>query len=242
MSTLIAGFDTRRITADELALVPTPEATDTHQPIPHIAIANEVIQGLGMRGFEVKTQEYAVSPDGMRMFGLITSTMEFEGVNFAVGLRNANDKSMKLGLCAGFRVLICSNLAFMGEFQGLMAKHTSRFNLEEACDIALGRIHRGVNDMKTSIQRLKDFEIPDSVARNAIYDAFVSSNGWKLPSMIMRSVHDLYFDPIYDEFKPRTAYSLHNSFTSAFKELKPIRQFQETAKLTPFITEAVGIN
>jgi hypothetical protein len=43
-------------------------------------------------------------------------------------------------------------------------------------------------------------------------------------------VHDLYFEPKYQEFRSRTIWSLSNAFTSAFKELDPIPQFKATAK------------
>jgi hypothetical protein len=48
-------------------------------------------------------------------------------------------------------------------------------------------------------------------------------------------VHDLYFKPKYEEFRPRTIWSLSNAFTSAFKELDPIPQFKATAKLGGFL-------
>ena len=50
-----------------------------------------------------------------------------------------------------------------------------------------------------------------------------------------RSVHDLYFEPKYEEFRARTIWSLSNAFTSAFKELDPIPQFKATAKLGEFL-------
>jgi hypothetical protein len=46
---------------------------------------------------------------------------------------------------------------------------------------------------------------------------------------------DLYFEPKYEEFRPRTIWSLSNAFTSAFKELEPIPQFRATAKLGEFL-------
>jgi len=52
---------------------------------------------------------------------------------------------------------------------------------------------------------------------------------------LARTVHDLYFEPQYEEFKPRTIWSLSNAFTSAFKELDPIPQFKATAKLGEFL-------
>src|SRR5437870_3103540 len=52
---------------------------------------------------------------------------------------------------------------------------------------------------------------------------------------LSRPVHDLYFKPQYEEFQPRTLWSLSNAFTSAFKELEPIPQFRATAKLAGFL-------
>lgn len=48
-------------------------------------------------------------------------------------------------------------------------------------------------------------------------------------------MHDLYFDPKYEEFRARTIWSLSNAFTLAFKELEPIPQFKAMAKLGAFL-------
>jgi len=42
-------------------------------------------------------------------------------------------------------------------------------------------------------------------------------------------------DFTYEDFKPRTIWSLSKKFTSAFKELDPIPQFTVTAKLGEFL-------
>ena len=55
------------------------------------------------------------------------------------------------------------------------------------------------------------------------------------PKHLARNVHDLYFEPKYEEFRPRTIWSLSNAFTSAFKELDAIPQFKATAKLGEFL-------
>ena len=61
------------------------------------------------------------------------------------------------------------------------------------------------------------------------------------PKHLARKVHDFYFHPQFDEFQPRTMWSLSNAFTSAFKELDPIPQFKATAKLGAFL-EAIESN
>src|SRR5438445_5011406 len=94
---------TGKITREELALVPTPPATNTHRPIPHYEIVQALIETLGFRHIGVVRDEYAVSPDGMRMFGVLDLDYEYSDTRFSIGIRNANDKSMRLALTIGLR-------------------------------------------------------------------------------------------------------------------------------------------
>ena len=70
--------------------------------------------------------------------------------------------------------------------------------------------------------------------RHSIYEAFIEGK-LEAPKHLARTVHDLYFEPKYEEFRPRTIWSLSNVFTSAFKDLDPIPQFKATAKLGEFL-------
>ena len=67
-----------------------------------------------------------------------------------------------------------------------------------------------------------------------IYEAFVEGQ-LEAPKHLARTVHDLYFEPKYEEFRSRTIWSLSNAFTSPFKELDPIPQFKATANLGEFL-------
>ena len=77
-------------------------------------------------------------------------------------------------------------------------------------------------------------ELADVTAKVVIYEAFIEGRLEALKHLA-RSVHDLYFEPKYEESRPRTIWSLSNAFTSAFKELDPIPQFKATAKLGEFL-------
>jgi hypothetical protein len=92
-----------KLSREQLALVLTPEGTATHKPVPHIDVVQALIETLGFRHIGVVRDEYAVSRDGMRMFGVMELETQFQGCRFAVGLRNSHDKSMRLGLVVGFR-------------------------------------------------------------------------------------------------------------------------------------------
>ncbi|HWO29604.1 MAG TPA: hypothetical protein VNO32_12490 [Candidatus Acidoferrum sp.] len=73
-------------------------------------------------------------------------------------------------------------------------------------------------------------ELTDVTAKVVIYEAFVEGK-LEAPKHLARTVHDLFFEPKYEEFRPRTIWSLSN----AFKELDPIPQFRATAKLGGFL-------
>ena len=57
-----------------------------------------LIETLGFRHIGVVQDEYAVSRDGMKMFGVLDLETEMDGCRFSIGVRNAHDKSMRLAM------------------------------------------------------------------------------------------------------------------------------------------------
>ena len=227
------GRKTQKVTRAELALIETPTPTNTFQPIPHVRLIESLEESLSYRHISIVQDEYAVSPDGMRLFGLLELNAEFQGVRFAIGLRNANDKSMRLGMVAGYRVFICDNMALSGDFKPLLAKHTKHFDLVESVSIGVDRIQRGFDPLRGAIEAMRARELSTDEARSIIYRAFMEN---RFPVTLMKAVHREFFvAPSHDEFKPQTVWSLSNAFTTTFKELAPVRQFEMTAKLGKFL-------
>ena len=68
----------------------------------------------------------------MHMFGVLDLEPSFAGCRFSIGIRNSNDKSMRLALTVGYRVFVCDNMAFQGDFSPVLAKHTKKFSLVDA--------------------------------------------------------------------------------------------------------------
>jgi hypothetical protein len=232
-STLI-GYVGGKISRESLALVPTPAATRTHRPIPHHEVVKAVVEGLGFRHIGVVQDEYAVSPDGMKLFGVLDLETEMHGCRFSIGLRNSHDKSMRLALTCGYRVLVCSNMMFSGDFTPILAKHSKSFSLVDAVAIGLDRMQRNFEPMKRQVASWRAAQLTDVAAKMIIYEAFIQGE-LEAPKHLARGVHEFYFDPKYPAFLPRTPWSLSNAFTSAFKGLDPIAQFKATAKLGGFL-------
>jgi len=236
-STLIAYAG--KITREELALVPTPERTATHQTIPHHEVVNALIETLGFRHIAVVKDEYAIDSTGAKMFGLMELNEGMEGASFALGLRNSHDKSFRLAVTVGYRVFVCQNMAFRGDFEPVLAKHSKNFSLQNALSIGVDNIQRNFKPMVESVNRWRESQLSDVSAKLLIYQAFVEGE-LVVPHYLDRVVHDLYFNPTVEEFQPRTMWSLSNAFTSAFKELDPIPQYKATGKLAAFLQRAAG--
>jgi hypothetical protein len=236
-STLLASCGAQKLSREELKVIPTPEATPTHRPVPHYEIVQALVETLGFRNIGVVRDEFAVSNDGMKMFGVLDLETSFVGCRFSIGVRNANDKSMRLAMTVGYRVFVCDNMAFYGGFTPVLAKHSKHFSLIDAISVGVDRMQRNFEPMRRQVEAWQELQLPETHAKMVIYRAFIEGE-LEAPRHLARRVHDLYFNPQFPEFAPRTLWSLSNAFTSAFKELDPIPQFKATAKLGPFL-EAV---
>jgi hypothetical protein len=241
-SQLLAHCGSSKITRAELKVTPTPAGSATHQPLPHFEIVGALVETLSFRQISVVREEYAVSGDGMKMFGVLDLETTFDGCRFSVGVRNANDKSMRLALTVGYRVVVCDNMAFYGDFTPVLAKHTKHLSLVDVLSVGVDRMQRNFEPMKKQVETWKGTRLLNEAAKLVIYRAFVEGE-LDVPKHLARRVHDQYFNPQVPEFAPRTLWSLSNAFTGAFKDLDPIPQFKATAKLGPFLELAsAGLN
>jgi hypothetical protein len=146
--------------------------------------------------------ELAVSRDGMRMFGIMELETQFHACRFALGLRNSHDRSMRLGLVCGYRVAVCENMMFSGEFHPVLAKHSKNFSLLNALSIGIDQMQRNFEPMKKQIEIWRESQLTDVEARILIYEAFFEGE-LCVPQYLGRMVHDRYFNPAQEEFSPR---------------------------------------
>jgi hypothetical protein len=233
-STFIAGSDTNgKLTRQELALVPSPQSTTTHQVIPHIEIVDALQEQLGFRHIAVTGEEYAVTKDGLDFFGCMTLDQGYDGHSFALAVRNSHAKRFRLSIVVGVRIFCCSNLAFSGDFDVVLAKHSKNFRLKDAISIGIDEAQRGFAPMQARVERWQSIQMTDDEARLHIFRAFIEDQ-LQAPKHLAKEVWKNWLTPEHQEFLPRTAYSLNNAFTSSFKLLEPVPKYKATADLGRF--------
>src|SRR6266550_3596742 len=117
-----------------------------------------------------------VSPDGMRMFGVLDLETAFDGCRFAIGIRNGNDRTLRLGLTSGLRVTVCDNLAFQGDFAPILAKHSKNFSILDSLALGVDRIQRNFEPLRQQVETWRSSQLTDDQARLVIYRAFIEDH------------------------------------------------------------------
>src|SRR5262252_4551057 len=190
-SVLIAS--TAKLTRQELAEVPTPSGTATHRPVPHVEVVETLVETLSFRHIGVVKEEYSVSQDGMKMFGVLDLDTGMPGCRFSIGVRNSHDRSMRLAAVVGVRVFVCENMAFSGDFEPVLAKHSKHFSLQNALSIGVDQMQRNFDGMRMQVESWRESQLADVTAKLIIYRAFIQSE-LEVPKALARPVHDLYFN------------------------------------------------
>lgn len=233
MNGLFAHCGTRKITRAELAEIPAPAATKTQQPVAHSQLIEALMKALARRKLAVARDEYAVSPNGQQMFGVLDLARREPDFCYAIGVRNINARRGTLALTAGFRVFVCDNMALRGDFAPFSYQHTSKTEWRAVVALAVEKVHLELVALERHIRFWQQEVITEQAAKEIIYDAFLTYRVAPLP--LLASVHAHYFTPRYPAFAPRTIWSLTNAFTSAFQALPPVAQFRATARFGAFL-------
>ncbi len=228
-ATLIAHCGATKVTLEELRRIPTPDATATYRPIPHVELIETIQTRLDRYGISIQRQEYAVQHGGTRLFGVMDLVYGMDAERTAaIGIRTSNDRSMALEIAVGMRVFVCDNLAFSGDMIALRRKHTAKLDLGESISLAMDRFFDRFAALEAGVAALKALAIPDDRAKALIHDAFA---GGLLPVRLFKAVSQMYFHPQADwpDVRPRTAWGLCSAFTRAIRGLEPARAFKATA-------------
>jgi len=171
-------------------------------------VVETLIGTLSLRHIGVVGEEFAVSTDGMGIFGVLDVETTFDGCRFSIGVRNSNDKSMRLALTVGYRVLVCDNMAFHGDFAPVLAKHTKHLRLADILSVGVDRMQSNFEPMRKQVEAWKVTGLPDGTAKLVIYRVFVEGE-LGIPKHLARVVQNYYFGPLHKEFATHCSRDCH---------------------------------
>jgi len=229
-------------TKADLASVAVPEPTDSYHPVPYSRFVEEMELHVPRFGLTVQSEQFALAREGNQMFGVLTCTNGHNAGDYAlaIGLRNSYDRSLSVGLVAGTRIFCCDNLAFSGEV-AMARKHTPNvfrdlpdliYRMLSQVTVLRARTEEEIEGMKA---------LPMSPERTHHLMVAAVRAGITPASRLPRII-EAWDEPRYQEFEPRTAWSLFNAFTEVLKAGPPRQQMEGSLRLTSLFRRELSLN
>jgi hypothetical protein len=215
MMGLAAHVDTKRVPVEIVMDVPTPDRTRTWGAIGHGQLIDTLKEAVGKADLIVKREEYSLSKDGGRMFGVFTMKGDSTEKARMLGFRNSIDKTLAVGLTAGTRVFVCDNMAFSGEFLDYHVHH-ARLTVEVLQIAAKTALQSMMGKMEAFEQwhdSLAQYNLKRTDSEALTFRAV--EEGVLSPGKFGK-FHELFFEKKNDEndaFYHNTLYGFHGAMT-----------------------------
>jgi hypothetical protein len=207
-------------TREEVFAVPVPVATPTYVPLPFESFITRIEKQLLVEGIRVEGEQFALSHNGMRFFGLLGLLIpghESTLYRSVLGLRNSYDKSFSTGICVGASVFVCDNLSFNGDVT-FQRKHTPNLLRDMSYIITetVSRLPGKFIAQSRTFEAYRNAELTDAKAHDLIIrlvDVGVLNVG------DIRTVLQEWREPRHQEFRDagKTGWRLFNAATEAMK-------------------------
>ena len=232
-------------TREQVEASPTPLATDTWHPIPHVSLIELLEKKLPDYGLVIQNQAHGLHNEGERYFGIFqvgNDGASTDGKDFSMvfGLRNSHDKSFPAGLCLGSGVFVCDNLAFSSEIV-VGRRHTTHImrDLPLLVSNAVGRLCDARTNQEDRLLAYKQTEITDSQADHLVCEAFRQG---AIPKTRIADVLEQWKTPAYPEFAvDKSAWRLFNGFTQIYKESNRKSKALSVTSMTTYTTRLHGV-
>jgi hypothetical protein len=219
MSNLLleSGY-TRFENRELLRHIKTPVGTKSHRPIGQYETANKVVSSAEKFGYTVTQEEYGVNPSGMNLFGLIHINNSDDEKSRLIAYRNSNSKNFSFSICAGFKILICSNM-MMGSDIGECLKRRHTKNIEADLDgiiqSSFEQLPSEYDKLEGHIERMKNQAITIDEARVKIMRSI--EQRLIRPSDGIHIINE-FKHPRHEQFEGNNSWNLYNAYTEIIRE------------------------
>ena len=219
--------------------VRTPEATESHFPVPHEYLIDAVRSTFEEAGLEIVHEAHALRRSGDEYFGLLqvecggslwANAKEQDDYCIVTGLRNSHIKSFSAGLCMGSQVFVCDNLCFSGQVT-IKRKHSRNIlrDMPGVINKAVGQLAVLGEQQEQRLEAYKETRLSDMTVRDFVVRAMEQR---VIGCTLIPKVLDQWRNPAHEEFaEDRNAWRLFNGFTEVLKGRGLYEMPERTMKL-----------
>ena len=223
-----------KVERDYLANLQTPAPRGArHAPYPFYSFATDTVNAIETAGFTVEAEEYAITKDENRLFGLLNISRPVvpdaptfgapalykPKWNLLVGLRGSHDQSVSRALAIGSKVMVCSNLCFHGSLGDWKSRQTTNIahRVPEMVADAVAGLGTAGQRLTVDFDRFNAQQISRDTGDDVLLDIFRA--GGFSASQLGRAIAD--WDACSVEEHTANGRNLWWLFNSATLALKP---------------------
>ena len=214
----------KRVTFDQIASVPVPEASGRYMPVSNADLSRMVIDSVkstySLTDQDIDIQ-YGLSQKDQQMFGsIIVKEKAMLDREFMSSLmfcfRNSYNKSLSVALLSGANCWICDNGQMVGDVEEVR-KHT--FNIWTELETIVTRcVEGGLSSFDKAMYHAKQLNrIELSERRMAELTGVARYEGVLMPqqeSIVLEEIRN----PSHEEHAVQSAWGLYNAFTQGMKK------------------------
>ena len=218
-------------TYEQLGMMKLPDRTKTFHPVAHNYVVDRTKRLFGLElGLEVKKEMFGLNKDGAQMFGVIQWQQKGGAWAPITGICNAHDKSLKIKVAMGAKVLVCDNLCFSGDAITVMRKHTQK--VLDDLDLMLLRASRVAQANYHSLSGEMESFIGMPVPEDYAYAAFgVLYGRGVLTSTQFNRAAEYWDKPPHEEHANQDLFGWYQAVTHGLKKASPRESLVRHAKL-----------
>lgn len=165
----------KRVEESVVRAVAEPAFTETWHPVSHAKVLDSLEVAVNEAGLAITDRDYTLNTDGRNMFGTwgLLDSGDNPDIGWQIGFRNSVSGTYAVGLTAGTKVFVCSNMCFSGEYI-VYRRHTKQMDEDELRRVTGQAVDSLLSTFEDRVNwqiGLKDHPIDNDTFKTLTYDA-----------------------------------------------------------------------
>ena len=237
------GFKTTR---DAVLAQPVPQATNTYGPVAHETLFERVEAEIQRNNWEVDDVSYrgAMNNDVVIAYYTLATKSNLPEKPM-IGIINSYNKTRRVGIACGARVMICMNGMISGEATAAKV-HRSKVmdHLDQMIHATLGSLRKTFGDINNDIINLKGHKLDGMTEVSHILGELYVRDSILTPtqaSVVKTEITNSIHFSMKEDTESFNSWNLYNNVTEALKRSHPLNEFKDYHKVHDYFKNYINV-
>ena len=237
------GFKTTR---DAVLEQPVPSATNTYGPVAHETLFERVEKEIARNNWTVEDISYRGAMNNDVVIAYYTlATKSNLPVKPMIGIINSYNKTRRVGIACGARVMICMNGMISGEATAAKV-HRSKVmdHLDQMIHVTLGSLRKTFGEINKDINDFREHRLDGMTEVSHILGELYVRDSILTPtqaSVVKNEISDSVHFAMQEDTDSFNSWNLYNNVTEALKRSHPLNEFKDYHKVHDYFKNYINL-